>query len=394
VFIAISNEFNPTNSLYNIFSLISINEKKDMQSYSDIAARFDLPCKFIEVTKMGEGFINDTLLITTPDDHPNYILQRKNKAVFENVPAMMENIRVVTSHLAETVGKSGGDVSREVLRQIPLRNSDQLYFVDDEGEYWTVCEFIEGSVTHDRVSSTQLAYEGGRGIGRFHRLLADFEGDLHETIPGFHNLRLRFRQWDEALSADRAGRKASVAKEIEWIEQRRPEIMRFQQMIEEGQFPMRVTHNDTKISNILFDRDDKALCVIDLDTMMRATIFNDFGDAIRSYTNTGAEDDPDISNVRCSVEYFDAYARGFLSECGAMLTAKEIEWLPYAGRFITFEQTLRFLMDYINGDTYYKIAYPEHNLVRTHAQFALLQSMEMQYPLLQASVEKNMRSRK
>ena len=166
--------------------------------------------------------------------------------------------------------------------------------------------------------------------------------------------------------------------------------MRFQEMIEAGEFPMRVTHNDTKISNILFDTHGKALCVIDLDTMMSATVCNDFGDAIRSYTNTGAEDDPDVSQVGCSMEFFEAYTGGFLSEAGQMLTSAELKWLPYAGRFITFEQVLRFLMDYINGDTYYKVAYPEHNLVRTRAQFALLRSMESQYTAMQAIVVKCM----
>lgn len=357
-----------------------------MNRHIEIAKLFDIPCEIVDVKPMGEGFINDTLLIETPEGCSNYILQRKNRNVFPDVPAMMENIRCVTAHLKRTVAENGGNADKEVLTQIPLRGTDTLYHVDENGEYWTVCKFIEGSVTHDRVTSAELAFEGGRGIGRFHKLLGGFNKPLHETIPGFHNLRLRFEQWDEALANDVAGRKASVAEEIGWIEERRNEIMAFQQMIETGVFPVRVTHNDTKISNILFDSENKALCVIDLDTMMSASIFNDFGDAIRSYTNTGAEDDPDLNRVSCSLEYFEAYTRGFLSECGDMLTPQELEWLPFAGRFITFEQVLRFLMDYINGDTYYKTAYPDHNLVRTRAQFALLRSQERQYERLRSIV--------
>ena len=357
-----------------------------MQKFKEIARRFDIPCEVLAVERMGEGFINDTLQVITPEGYRNYILQRKNKNVFTDVPALMENIRKVTSFLKKATASAGGDPTREVLTQIPLKDSDQLYWVDNDGEYWTMCEFVPGSVTYDRVDSPHLAFEGGRGIGRFHRLLTGFNEQVHDSIPGFHNLRLRFRQWDEALQADRAGRKASVAEEISWIESRRPEIMKFQEMIESGKFPLRVTHNDTKISNILFDTDGKALCVIDLDTMMSAPVFNDFGDAIRSYTNTGAEDDPDLSRVSCSIDYFKAYTEGFLSGCAGMLTPAELEWLPFAGRFITFEQVLRFLMDYINGDTYYKVVYPEHNLVRTRAQAALLRSMEQQYPMMKQIV--------
>lgn len=357
-----------------------------MQRFEKIARRFEIPCEILGVEKMGEGFINDTLKVVTPHGQRDYILQRKNKNVFHDVPAMMENIRAVTAHLKSAVAADGGDPSREVLTPVPLRDSSALYWMDEEGEYWTVCEFVPDSVTYDCVDTPALAFEGGRGIGRFHRLLTGFDHDVHDSIPGFHNLRLRFEQWDEALQADRAGRKAAVAAEIAWIEERRNEIMSFQDMIETGRFPIRVTHNDTKISNILFDRDAHALCVIDLDTMMGATVFNDFGDAIRSYTNTGAEDDRDLSRVGCSMDYFGAYTRGFLSECKGMLTTDEIEWLPFAGRFITFEQVLRFLMDYINGDTYYKVAYPEHNLVRARAQFALLVSMEQQYDTMKALV--------
>lgn len=350
-----------------------------MKNYSDIASKFRLPCEPLEVKPLGEGFINDTLLIETPDGFPTYILQKKNKQVFPLVPEMMENIRQVTGHLKNKVAQAGGNPSKEVLNQIPLRESDQLYFIDEDGEYWTVCEFIDGSVTYSRVDDETLAYEGGRGIGHFHTLLSDFKSPLTTIINGFHDLRLRFEQWDEAVARDAAGRCASVAKEIEFIESRRDEIMEFQKMIEDGKFPLRVTHNDTKISNILFDQHKKFLAVIDLDTMMTATVFNDFGDAIRSYTNTGAEDDPDLSNVSCSMAFYKAYTDGFLKECGKMLTPQELQWLPMAGRFITFEQVLRFLMDYINGDTYYKTAYPEHNLVRTRAQAALLESIEKNY---------------
>ncbi|MBQ5925014.1 MAG: aminoglycoside phosphotransferase family protein, partial [Alistipes sp.] len=228
---------------------------------------------------------------------------------------------------------------------------------------------------------------GGKGIGKFQAMLADFTEPLHEVIRGFHNIRWRFEQWDSALAMDKAGRKASLATEIEWIESRRAQMLAFWSMVESGELPMRVTHNDTKLSNILFDQNDDVLCVIDLDTVMSSTSLNDFGDAIRSYTNTGAEDDRNLDNVSMNIDIFRAYAEGYLSERKASMTATEREWLAFSALYITYEQVLRFLMDYIDGDTYYKTRYAEHNLVRTHAQYKLLQSMEAQYPAMQAAVK-------
>lgn len=349
-----------------------------MEKLMEIAARFRLAGEPLSVKPLGEGgFINDTYRVRTADGQPDYLLQRKNGSVFPDIPAIMDNTRRVTDHLKRKVREEGGDPDREVLTPVAVKeDAKRLWTRDDDGNYWTACVFIDGSVTLQSVDSAAVAEAGGRGIGRFHRMMADFQGELAPSIPGFHNLRLRFSQWDAAVKADRAGRVKDLTEEIEWIESRRGEIMAFQEMIERGEFPLRATHNDTKISNFLFNEDLTPLCVIDLDTLMTAPVFNDFGDAIRSYTNTGAEDDRHLSRVGFSREYYDAYTRGFLAECGDVLTEAERRWLPFAGRFITFEQVLRFLMDYIDGDRYYKIAYPEHNLVRTRAQYRLLSSME------------------
>jgi Ser/Thr protein kinase RdoA (MazF antagonist) len=226
------------------------------------------------------------------------------------------------------------------------------------------------------------------GIGRFQALLADFDKPLNETIKGFHNIRWRFEQWDATIAADPAGRVKDLQQEIEWVESRREEMLSFWSKVETGEIPTHVTHNDTKISNILFDRPTgNVLCAIDLDTVMSSTSLNDFGDAIRSYTNTGAEDDKCLDNVEMSIEMFRAYAEGYLSEQRATMTASELEWLAFSGRYITFEQVLRFLMDYIDGDKYYKTAYADHNLVRTRAQYKLLQSMERQYDEMCAIVK-------
>ena len=341
----------------------------------DIAENFEFDASATDIKPLGEGFINDTYIVTTAKSR--YILQRKNHIVFPDVEAMMDNIWRVTTHLKAKVKASGGDPLREVLTVIPTTDG-KLFYRDNEN-FWAASLFIEGSVTHDVADTPRLAYMGGRGIGRFQAMLADFDEPLAEVIKGFHNIRWRFEQWDKALAEDKAGRKAELAEEIGWIESRRAKMLAFWELVEQGILPKRVTHNDTKLSNILFDQNEDVLCVIDLDTVMSSTSLNDFGDAIRSYTNTGAEDDSDLSRVAMNIETFRHYAEGYLSERGETMTASEKEWLAFSALYITFEQVLRFLMDYIDGDTYYKTAYPTHNLVRTRAQYRLLQIMEEQY---------------
>ncbi len=349
----------------------------------DIAREFQLDAEVVSIDTLGQGFINDTYIVTTQKSR--YILQRKNHNIFPDVPAMMDNIQRVTTHLKAKVRAAGGDPEREVLTVIPTHDGT-LYHRNGE-EFWAASLYIEGSVTHEVANTPRLAFMGGRGIGRFQAMLADFNEPLAEVIKGFHNIRWRFEQWDKSLAADRADRKASVAREIEWIESRRERMMAFWELVERGELPMRVTHNDTKLSNILFDSNDEVLCVIDLDTVMSSTSLNDFGDAIRSYTNTGAEDDTDLGRVSMNIDTFRHYAEGYLTERSATMTDSEREWLAFSALYITYEQVLRFLMDYIDGDTYYKIAYSDHNLVRTRAQHKLLESMEQQYEQMQAIIK-------
>ena len=348
----------------------------------EIASHFALEGAVASIEALGEGFINDTFVVKTEGSAPNYILQRKNHVVFPDVPGMMDNILAVTEHIKSKVA----DPMRETLTVVPATDG-KLYHKDGEN-FWAVCLFIPDTVTYDRADSTALAYQGGVGIGRFQALLADFDKPLNETIKGFHNIRWRFEQWDATIAADPVGRVKDLQEEIEWVESRRAEMLSFWSKVETGEIPTHVTHNDTKISNILFDRPTgNVLCAIDLDTVMSSTSLNDFGDAIRSYTNTGAEDDKCLENVEMSIDMFRAYAEGYLSEQRESMCASEKEWLAFAGRYITFEQVLRFLMDYIDGDKYYKIAYPDHNLVRTRAQYKLLQSMERQYDEMCAIVK-------
>ena len=340
----------------------------------EIASQFALEGAITSIDSLGEGFINDTFIVRTAGDAPDYILQRKNKNIFPDVPAMMENIRKVTDHIRRRVAAAGGDPKREAMTVVATHDG-KLCHVDAQGEYWAVSVFIGDTIAYNKADSPELARKGGEGIGKFQAQLADFTEPLAETIKGFHNIRHRF----VALRRDAAGRVKDLKEEIGWIESRRDEMLAFWSKVEDGTIPTRVTHNDTKINNILFDKQGEVLCAIDLDTVMASTSLNDFGDAIRSYANTGDEDDRDLSRVGMSLEMFRAYTEGYLSQRAGQLNQAEIDHLAFSARYITFEQVLRFLMDYIDGDTYYKTKYPEHNLVRTHAQYKLLQSMEEQY---------------
>lgn len=360
-----------------------------MEQYLTIVSKFEITGTVTEVKPLGPGFINDTFIVNTLEGN-RFILQRKNHIIFPDVPGMMNNILMVTEHIKAKIAAAGGDPMREVLTVVK-RNAgsmteaekalpySDLYYKDEDGNFWAVCVFIEGSVTYEKADTPAMAYKGGQGIGRFQAQLADFTTPLSETIKGFHNIRWRFQQWDEALKADAAGRVKDLTEEISWVESRREEMLAFWELVENGTIPTRVTHNDTKISNILFDQDGEVLCVIDLDTCMSSTSLNDFGDAIRSYANTSTEDDRDLSRVSLSLEMFKAYTEGYLSERRDTMTESELEWLAFSARYITYEQLLRFLMDYIDGDKYYKINAPDHNLVRTYAQNKLLCSMEEQY---------------
>jgi Ser/Thr protein kinase RdoA (MazF antagonist) len=343
-----------------------------------IAQNFRLEGEVTAVENLGEGFINDTFIVKTGFGNPKYILQRKNKRIFSPIPAMMENIRKVCDHIKKKVELAGGDPMREAMTLIPAFDG-KLYLLDEEDEYWAVCLFIDDTIAYDSAKTPELAYAGGKGIGKFQSLVADLKEPLTDILPGFHNIRYRFKQWDEVLSADPVGRKAGLAEEIDWVESRRNEMLSFWENVENGTIPTRITHNDTKINNILFDKKGDVLCVIDLDTVLNSTVLNDFGDAMRSYTNTGAEDDDNLGNVSMNIEIFRAFTRGYLEETKKFLTSKEIEYLAFSARYITFEQVLRFLMDYINGDKYYRIKSENHNLVRTRAQYKLLQSMEAQF---------------
>lgn len=353
----------------------------------EIAKNFQLEGNITEVIPLGEGFINDTFIIKTGEGTPNYILQRKNKRIFSPIPAMMANIQKVCLHIKEKVKLAGGDPMREAMTVTPA-NDGKLYFLDNEDEYWAVCQFIDNTISYDAAETPELAYAGGKGIGKFQSLVSDLTDPLTDILPGFHNIRFRFNQWDEVLAKDPVGRKAEIAEEISWIESRREEMLNFWKLVENGTIPTRISHNDTKINNILFDKRGEVLCVIDLDTVLNSTVLNDFGDAMRFYTNTGLEDDENLDNVSMDIEIFKAFTKGYIEEAKSFLTETEIKYLAFSAKYITYEQVLRFLMDYIDGDNYYKIKSPNHNLIRTKAQYKLLTSMEEQFDAMNTAVNR------
>lgn len=350
----------------------------------DIAEKFDINGSVKELFPVAGGLINTTYKVVTEPGNQEYILQNKNCNIFKDIPGMMDNILKVTAHIKEKI-KNNGDSAMEAM-QIVKSKSGLPYYKDEEGEFWTLSIFIPDTIQFEGPISPETARKGGEGIGKFHKQLSDFNLPLAETLPGFHDLKFRFRQWDETLKENRAGRIAQLKNEIDWVEKRRPEMEKFHSFIDSGELPKRVVHNDTKITNLLFNKDGSLRCVIDLDTVMQNTPLADFGDAIRTMANTGEEDDKDLSKVSLDIDIYKAYLEGYLSETKDVLTEKELEYLPFGPLYITYEQVMRFLMDYIDGDRYYKTDYDDHNLVRTRAQMKLYESMEQNYDKMKSQI--------
>ena len=353
------------------------------ENLREIASHFALEGPVTAIDSLGEGFINDTFIVRTEADAPDYILQRKNKAVFPDVPAMMDNIRRVTEHIRRRVIAAGGDPRREVMTVVPAKDG-HLYHVDAEGEYWAATVFIDDTVAYNKADSPELARKGGEGIGKFQSQLDDFTEPLAETIKGFHNIRHRFGQWDAALARDAAGRRIHLAEEIGWIESRRAEMLSFWSKVEDGTIPTRVTHNDTKLNNVLLDpQTGCAKCVLDLDTVMPGLSAYDFGDGVRFGASSAAEDEKDLDQVWLKLDMYQAFLEGYLDACGHALTPKEIEVLPLGAKIITAELAMRFLKDYLDGDVYFKIDYPTQNLDRCRTQLKLVADMEAKWPEMQ-----------
>ncbi|MDL2323508.1 aminoglycoside phosphotransferase family protein [Bacteroidales bacterium OttesenSCG-928-A17] len=340
-----------------------------------VLAQFSLEEKVGSVEPFGNGHINDTYIVVTTGGEKKYILQKINHAIFTDVELLQNNILNATNHIrAKLVAAGENDIDRKVLTFLPAK--DGKYFFFDGEFYWRVCLFIADSVTYEAITP-DLAFETGKAFGNFHKMLADIpKGQIGESIPNFHNIDLRQRQLADAVNADPVGRKAEVADLLNELAVRK-DAMRIQEvLLEEGKLSKRITHCDTKVNNILFDKEGNVLCVIDLDTVMPGFVLSDIGDFIRTAVNMGLEDDENLDNIQVNMPIFEAFIKGYMEEAKNFLTPLEIKMLPYGGRMLTYMQTVRFLTDYIAGDTYYKIHSPLHNLQRTKAQFKFLQELE------------------
>lgn len=347
-----------------------------MTDLNAIATRFEIEGSIQSITPLGNGLINDTYLVKTADPStPDYVLQRINHSIFTNVDGLQRNIDIVTSHIRHQLKKEGvTELDRRVLRFIPNREDGKTYIFDGEN-YWRVSVFITDAVTHEEVN-TEDARNAGAAFGNFQAMLTDVADQLCETIPDFHNMEFRLRQFREAITADKAGRVAECRDLINDLESRADRMTAAERLYREGRLPKRVCHCDTKVNNMMFSSDGQVLCVIDLDTVMPGFIFSDFGDFLRTGACTAPEDEPELEKVNFNIDIFRAFAEGYLSSARSFLTPLEIEMLPWSAELFPYMQAVRFLTDYLNGDTYYKTAYPGHNLVRTRAQIKMLQSVE------------------
>ena len=337
-----------------------------MDMLTDIVSRFEITGKVTDVKPMGEGLINDTYKVFTDgSDKSQYVLQRVNNAIFQDVDMLMDNIDKVTTHLRKK--------NKNTLQFLKTRDG-KFYHFDGE-KYWRVMVFVPDSITYQAVTP-EYSYIAGKSFGEFESLLSDLKEPLGEIIPDFHNIEFRLQQLRDAMTEDRVGRVAEVQYYLDEIFKRENKMTLGERLFREGKLPKRVCHCDTKVNNMLFDKEGKVLCIIDLDTVMPSFVFSDYGDFLRTAANTGAEDDPNLDNIDFNMEIFKAFTRGYLEGTKDFLLPIEKENLPYAAMLFPYMQTARFLADYINGDTYYKIKYSEHNLVRTKAQWRLFERAE------------------
>lgn len=338
-----------------------------------VAYNFQLAGAPVSCERYGGGHINETYLLET--DKRKYILQKINQSVFRDVPSLMKNIALVTRYLARLEKDP-----RRVLT-IVKTSEGKDYFEDDQGGCWRMYDFITDSLCLQMAQSAQDMFQSGVAFGRFQSMLSGFPAQtLCETIEGFHDTPGRYAQLHEAVGRDAAGRLDTVRDEVAFALQREGEAGVMVRMLKEGKLPLRVTHNDTKLNNVMLDeKTGKALCVIDLDTVMPGLAGNDFGDSIRFGASTALEDEKDLGKVSLSLAYYQAYTRGFLGACGQSLTQAEIDTLPMGARLMTLECGVRFLTDYLLGDTYFRIHRPEHNLDRCRTQFKLVWDMEKKW---------------
>ena len=353
----------------------------------EVVSNFQFQENLLTAENYGNGHINDTYLLRFEGE--KMILQHMNKAIFNRPVELMENIVNVTSYLQNIIEKHGGDPKRETLNVILTKSGEPCY-CDSNGEYWRAYRFIEGAICYEQVEHVEDFYQSGLAFGNFQRLLAEFPAEtLHETIAGFHDTRARFQVFKQAVAEDICGRAAEVQDEISFVMEHEHLANVFGELMDKGELPVRVTHNDTKLNNIMMDaKTGRGLCVIDLDTVMPGLAMNDFGDSIRFGASTAAEDERDLSKVSCSMELYEAFAKGFIEGCGGRLTDIEIDLMPRGAQVMTYECGMRFLTDYLQGDVYFKTHREGQNLDRCRTQFKLVQDMENKWDTMCEIIQK------
>lgn len=366
--------------------------RENLQTGRQEAIRgFEIDGTFLECTPCGNGHINDTFMMSFDRDGEThrYSLQHMNRSVFRDPVSLMNNILHVTDYLKEQIRAQGGDPQRETLDFVCAK-SGEPYFIDSFGEYWRAYHFVEDAYALEEVKDPQDFYQSAVAFGNFQRMLADFPADtLTETIAGFHDTKARFAAFEKAVEEDVCGRAAGVQQEIRFIKDRYDVACVLGDLLEAGELPLRVTHNDTKLNNIMIDdATGKAICVIDLDTVMPGLTANDFGDSIRFGASTALEDERDLSKVSCDLHLFDVYAKGFIEGCGGALTDLEIEMLPMGAILMTFENGIRFLTDHLEGDHYFHIHREGHNLDRCRTQLTLVKDMQEKLPQMNEIIRK------
>lgn len=369
--------------------------KQDMKfDLRTIGREFYIHGDFAGGQPYGSGHINDTFMViyNQAGEKVRYIHQRVNHSIFKNVPALMENIERVTSHQRSLLQQvSDPDASRKALTLVPARNGKSFHR-DADGNFWRTYLFIEGASTHDVIRTDDQAEKAAQGFGAFQKLVASLPGArLHETIPDFHNTPARFAQLEAAIQKDAAKRAAGVKAEIDFCMSCKPWVSRLIELNKAGKLPERVTHNDTKLNNVMLDdRTHEPVCVIDLDTVMPGLALYDFGDMVRTATNSAPEDERDLSKTFVRMNIFEALVRGYLSTARDFLVPAEIDQLAFAGQLITFEIGTRFLADHLNGDIYFKVHREGHNLDRCRTQFHLVREMMTRMGEMEAIVRKNL----
>jgi hypothetical protein len=349
-------------------------------NFNALVKHFKFKGEFIYEEVFGCGHINDTFAVyfKIKNEHPvRYILQRINHNIFKNPIELMQNIKNVTEHIKQKVKLDGGNALRETLTIIETKDN-KLCFIDEEGNYWRAYVFIDDATCYQIVENPVDFYKSGKAFGKFQRQLSDFPAHtLFETIPDFHNTKKRFEAFLKAVNKDLLGRASTVKEEIAFVLEREEDTGVLVNLFEEGLLPLRVTHNDTKLNNVMIDNETgEGICVVDLDTVMPGLSLYDFGDSIRFGASTAAEDEKDLSKVHMDIHLFEQFTKGFLEEAGRSLTHLEIKYLPIAAKIMTLECGMRFLTDYLNGDTYFKIHREGQNLDRCRTQFKLVSEME------------------